>query len=295
MVKHDQALDLLSRVRSIEVKAKGLSEQVFAGQYHSAFRGRGMAFSEVRNYQVGDDVRDLDWNVTARYASPFVKVFEEERELTMMLLIDLTESTLFGGQHESVKELMAEISATIAFSAMQNNDKIGAIFFSNQIELFIPPRSGKKHILHIIRELLAFKPKGESTDINVPLSYLSKTIKKRCTAFLISDFIQTTDNPYTQTLSLAGRKHDVIALRIYEPQVAELPKWGLTLMEDLENKTYTWVDTSDKKVRATYKQNYLEQVEQCQRSCSMSATDLIEISTGEDFTIALRKLFRHRS
>lgn len=295
MPKHDQALDLLSRVRSIEVKAKGLSEQVFAGQYHSAFRGRGMAFSEVRNYQVGDDVRDLDWNVTARYASPFVKVFEEERELTMMLLIDLTESTLFGGQHESVKELMAEISATIAFSAMQNNDKIGAIFFSNQIELFIPPRSGKKHILHIIRELLAFKPKGESTDINVPLSYLSKTIKKRCTAFLISDFIQTTDNPYTQTLSLAGRKHDVIALRIYEPQVAELPKWGLTLMEDLENKTYTWVDTSDKKVRATYKQNYLEQVEQYQRSCSMSATDLIEISTGEDFTIALRKLFRHRS
>ena len=295
MANHDQALDLLSRVRSIEVKAKGLSEQVFAGQYHSAFRGRGMAFSEVRNYQVGDDVRDLDWNVTARYASPFVKVFEEERELTMMLLIDLTESTLFGGQHESVKELMAEISATIAFSAMQNNDKIGAIFFSNQIELFIPPRSGKKHILHIIRELLAFKPKGESTDINVPLSYLSKTIKKRCTAFLISDFIQTADNPYTQTLSLAGRKHDVIALRIYEPQVAELPKWGLTLMEDLENKTYTWVDTSDKKVRATYKQNYLEQVEQCQRSCSMSATDLIEISTGEDFTIALRKLFRHRS
>lgn len=295
MSKHDQALDLLSRVRSIEVKAKGLSEQVFAGQYHSAFRGRGMAFSEVRNYQVGDDVRDLDWNVTARYASPFVKVFEEERELTMMLLIDLTESTLFGGQHESVKELMAEISATIAFSAMQNNDKIGAIFFSNQIELFIPPRSGKKHILHIIRELLAFKPKGKSTDINVPLSYLSKTIKKRCTAFLISDFIQTADNPYTQTLSLAGRKHDVIALRIYEPQVAELPKWGLTLMEDLENKTYTWVDTSDKKVRATYKQNYLEQVEQCQRSCSMSATDLIEISTGEDFTIALRKLFRHRS
>ena len=295
MAKHDQALDLLSRVRSIEVKAKGLSEQVFAGQYHSAFRGRGMAFSEVRNYQVGDDVRDLDWNVTARYASPFVKVFEEERELTMMLLIDLTESTLFGGQHESVKELMAEISATIAFSAMQNNDKIGAIFFSNQIELFIPPRSGKKHILHIIRELLAFKPKGKSTDINVPLSYLSKTIKKRCTAFLISDFIQTTDNPYTQTLSLAGRKHDVIALRIYEPQVAELPKWGLTLMEDLENKTYTWVDTSDKKVRATYKQNYLEQVEQCKKSCSMSAIDLIEISTGEDFTIALRKLFRHRS
>lgn len=295
MAKHDQALDLLSRVRSIEVKAKGLSEQVFAGQYHSAFRGRGMAFSEVRNYQVGDDVRDLDWNVTARYASPFVKVFEEERELTMMLLIDLTESTLFGGQHESVKELMAEISATIAFSAMQNNDKIGAIFFSNQIELFIPPRSGKKHILHIIRELLAFKPKGESTDINVPLSYLSKTIKKRCTAFLISDFIQTADNPYTQTMSLAGRKHDVIALRIYEPQVAELPKWGLTLMEDLENKTYTWVDTSDKKVRATYKQNYLEQVEQCKKSCSMSATDLIEISTGEDFTIALRKLFRHRS
>lgn len=295
MAKHDQALDLLSRVRSIEVKAKGLSEQVFAGQYHSAFRGRGMAFSEVRNYQVGDDVRDLDWNVTARYASPFVKVFEEERELTMMLLIDLTESTLFGGQHESVKELMAEISATIAFSAMQNNDKIGAIFFSNQIELFIPPRSGKKHILHIIRELLAFKPKGKSTDINVPLSYLSKTIKKRCTAFLISDFIQTADNPYTQTLSLAGRKHDVIALRIYEPQVAELPKWGLTLMEDLENKTYTWVDTSDKKVRATYKQHYLEQVEQCKKSCSMSATDLIEISTGEDFTIALRKLFRHRS
>lgn len=294
MAKQDQALDLLSRVKSIEVKAKGLSEQVFAGQYHSAFRGRGMAFSEVRNYQVGDDVRDLDWNVTARYASPFVKVFEEERELTMMLLIDLTESTIFGGKHEQIKELMAEVSATLAFSALKNNDKIGAIFFSDQVELFIPPRSGRKHVLHIIRELLAFKPKGKRTDINVPLSYLSQTIKKRCTAFLISDFIQT-DNSYTQTLTLASRKHDIIAIRVLEPQASELPNWGLTQLQDLESGVIQWVDTSNAKVRETYRQNYNKVIEQCQKSCSESAIDLIELSTGDDFSIALRRLFRHRS
>lgn len=293
MTRQTQATDLLGRVKRIEVKAKGLSEQVFAGQYHSAFRGRGMAFSEVRGYQVGDDVRDIDWNVTARYASPFVKVFEEERELTIMLLIDLTGSTLYGTHNESVRDLMAEVAATLAFSAMQNNDKIGAIFFSNKVELFIPPRSGRKHILHIIRELLVFDPTGRSTDLNVPLNYLLRTIKKRCTAFLISDFIHQGE-PYKRNLMLASRKHDLIALRTFDPSCLELPKLGLTLLQDAETGQQVWVDTSDKSVRKAYAHNYAQQVETCRGTCAQTATDLVHLPTGEDFSIELQRLFKRR-
>lgn len=291
---HTEPINLLAKVKAIEIKAKGLSQEVFSGQYHSAFRGRGMHFSEVRSYQIGDDVRDIDWNVTARYASPFVKVFEEERELTLILLIDLSESTAFGTQRESVKELMAEISATIAFSAIQNNDKVGAIFFSDQIELFIPPRSGRKHVLHIIRELLGFIPSGKKTDINVPLHYLLHTIKKRCTAFLISDFIHQGES-YIQNMRLVGRKHDLIVLRAFDPDEEELPKLGLCYLKDPENGDKLWVDTNDKKVRHAYTRNYRQQIEHCKTACSQSAIDLIHLSTGEDFSKELIKLFKRRS
>lgn len=289
-----QATELLGKVKRIELKAKGLSEQVFAGQYHSAFRGRGMAFSEVRGYQVGDDVRDIDWNVTARYANPFVKVFEEERELALMLLIDLTGSTLYGTAHESVRDLMAEVAATLAFSAMQNNDKIGAIFFSDQVELFVPPRSGRKHILHIIRELLAFEPQGKRTDINVPLRYLMRTIKKRCTAFLLSDFIHEGES-YEQSLLLASRKHDLVMMRAYDPSVAELPNLGLSYLQDAETGRELWLDTSDAKVRRAYAESYQRQLQSLSNLAISSGTDLVHLPTGEDFSMELRRLFRRRS
>lgn len=289
-----QATELLGKVKRIELKAKGLSEQVFAGQYHSAFRGRGMAFSEVRGYQVGDDVRDIDWNVTARYANPFVKVFEEERELTLMLLIDLTGSTLYGTAHESVRDLMAEVAATLAFSAMQNNDKIGAIFFSDQVELFVPPRSGRKHILHIIRELLAFEPQGKRTDINVPLRYLMRTIKKRCTAFLLSDFIHEGES-YEQSLLLASRKHDLVMMRAYDSSVAELPNLGLSYLQDAETGRELWLDTSDARVRRAYAESYQRQLQSLSNLAISSGTDLVHLPTGEDFSMELRRLFRHRS
>lgn len=289
-----QATELLGKVKRIELKAKGLSEQVFAGQYHSAFRGRGMAFSEVRGYQVGDDVRDIDWNVTARYANPFVKVFEEERELTLMLLIDLTGSTLYGTAHESVRDLMAEVAATLAFSAMQNNDKIGAIFFSDQVELFVPPRSGRKHILHIIRELLAFEPQGKRTDINVPLRYLMRTIKKRCTAFLLSDFIHEGES-YEQSLLLASRKHDLVMMRAYDPSVAELPNLGLSYLQDAETGRELWLDTSDARVRRAYAESYQRQLQSLSNLAISSGTDLVHLPTGEDFSMELRRLFRRRS
>lgn len=289
-----QATELLGKVKRIELKAKGLSEQVFAGQYHSAFRGRGMAFSEVRGYQVGDDVRDIDWNVTARYANPFVKVFEEERELALMLLIDLTGSTLYGTAHESVRDLMAEVAATLAFSAMQNNDKIGAIFFSDQVELFVPPRSGRKHILHIIRELLAFEPQGKRTDINVPLRYLMRTIKKRCTAFLLSDFIHEGES-YEQSLLLASRKHDLVMMRAYDPSVAELPNLGLSYLQDAETGRELWLDTSDARVRRAYAESYQRQLQSLSNLAISSGTDLVHLPTGEDFSMELRRLFRRRS
>lgn len=293
MNKGQETTELLKRVRRIEIKAKGLSEQVFAGQYHSAFRGRGMAFSEVRGYQVGDDVRDIDWNVTARYAQPFVKVFEEERELSVMLLIDLSRSVDWGTESESKLELITELAATLAFSAIQNNDKIGAIFFTDQIELFIPPRSGRKHILYIIRELLTFTPQGRGTNLCVPLNYLLRSIKKRCTAFVISDFLFSSED-YKTALSLSARKHDLIALSVSDPREASLPPLGLMQLYDAEHDTTTWVDTSSKRLRAHYAARYEEQAALCSQYCMQAGVQLVRLSTGADFTPELIKLFRKR-
>lgn len=285
--------ELLKKVRKIEIKAKGLSEQVFAGQYHSAFRGRGMAFSEVRGYQIGDDVRDIDWNVTARYASPFVKVFEEERELSVMLLIDLSGSIDWGTQNERKLELIIELSASLAFSAIQNNDKIGAIFFTDRIELFVPPRSGRKHILYILRELLTFTPQGRRTDLNIPLNYLMRSIKKRCTAFVISDFFHSGDS-YKTSLCLAARKHDLIAMQVCDPFESVLPSLGLMQLQEAETGEITWVDASSQNLRLHYAQAYDKLNAQCQDFCLKAGVQLVHLSTGEDFVPELIKLFRKR-
>lgn len=285
-----QTSDLLKKVRRIEIKARGLSEQVFAGQYHSAFRGRGMAFSEVRGYQVGDDVRDIDWNVTARYANPFIKVFEEERELTVMLLVDMTGSTAFGTRSESKRELNAEVAATLAFSAIQNNDKVGAILFTDEVELFIPARSGKKHILYLIRELLSFEPRSRETNLNVPLSYLNRLIKRRCTAFLISDFFQWGE-PYSQTLMLAARKHDLVAIRTYDEGAVELPQMGIVRLLDAESGEERYIDTSSPRLRKAYRKSIEEQLETFRSNCLRGGVDHIEVSTGKDYVPELIKLF----
>lgn len=294
MKQATSSTELSARVRRIEIKAKGLSEQVFAGQYHSAFRGRGMAFSEVRSYQVGDDVRDIDWNVTARYASPFVKIFEEERELTVMLLVDLTGSSTFGTQRETKRELMGELAATLAFSAIQNNDKVGAIFFTDQIEFFIPARSGRKHILYIIRELLGFEPKSRGTDLSIPLSYLHRAMRRRCTAFLISDFLHWGES-YQLPLSLAARKHDLVAIRAYDRGAEELPRMGLVQLEDAESGGKCWVDTSSERTRSAYARAFQERIELSRELCRRSGVDAVEVATGQDFTPELIKLFRRRS
>ena len=234
--------DLLKRVRQIEIKTRGLSNNIFAGQYHSAFKGKGMSFSEVREYQYGDDVRDIDWNVTARYNKPFVKVFEEERELTVMLLIDVSNSLDFGTVKQLKKDMVTEIAATLAFSAIQNNDKIGVIFFSDRIEKFIPPKKGRKHILYIIRELLDFKPESKRTDIKTAVEYLTNVIKKRCTTFMISDFID--ENDFRNALTIANRKHDIVAIQVYDRRMAELPDVGLMKVRDAETGHEQWIDTS---------------------------------------------------
>ena len=233
--------DLLKRVRQIEIKTRGLSNNSFAGQYHSAFKGKGMSFSEVREYQYGDDVRDIDWNVTARYNKPFVKVFEEERELTVMLLIDVSNSLDFGTVKQLKKDMVTEIAATLAFSAIQNNDKIGVIFFSDRIEKFIPPKKGRKHILYIIRELLDFKPESKRTDIKTAVEYLTNVIKKRCTTFMISDFID--ENDFRNALTIANRKHDIVAIQVYDRRMAELPDVGLMKVRDAETGHEQWIDT----------------------------------------------------
>ena len=289
-----QTSDLLKKVRRIEIKARGLSEQVFAGQYHSAFRGRGMAFSEVRGYQVGDDVRDIDWNVTARYAAPFIKVFEEERELTVMLLVDMTGSTAFGTRSESKRELNAEIAATLAFSAIQNNDKVGAILFTDEVELFIPARSGKKHILYLIRELLSFEPKSRSTDLNVPLTYLNQLIKRRCTAFLISDFYHWGAD-YRQTLSLSARRHDLVAIRTFDRGALELPRMGLLRLRDAETGQERWIDTSSRRIAQRYAERVREQEELFRSHCLRSGIDHIKVATDGDYVPELIKLFGRRS
>ena len=284
--------ELLKKVRHIEIKTRGLSRNIFAGQYHSAFKGRGMAFSEVREYQYGDDVRDIDWNVTARYNKPFVKVFEEERELTVMLLVDVSASRNFGAVGEAKREMMAEVAATIAFSAIQNNDKIGMIFFSDKIEKFIPPKKGRKHILYIIRELIDFTPDNTGTNIGLALEYMINAIKKRCTTFLISDFIDNGD--YKNALSIANRRHDLVAIQVYDRRESQLPNVGLIKLQDSERGVEQWVDSSSAAVRARYAEWWNARQDKMLTTLRKSRVDLATIATDDDFVVALMNLFQRR-
>ena len=284
--------ELLKKVRRIEIKTRGLSRNIFAGQYHSAFKGRGMAFSEVREYQYGDDVRDIDWNVTARQQRPYVKVFEEEREMTVMLLVDVSASRNFGAVGEMKKEMMTEIAATLAFSTIQNNDKIGVIFFSDRIEKFIPPKKGKKHVLYIIRELIDFTPEHTGTDLSQVLRYLTNAIKKRCTVFLISDFIAPED--FSGAMTIANRKHDVVAIQVYDKREAELPRVGLVKLHDAERGGDVWVDTSSRRVRENYAAWWNERQAQMDESLKKSRVDITSVATDEDFVVALMNLFKRR-
>lgn len=285
--------ELLKKVRKIEIKTRGLSQNIFAGEYHTAFKGRGVMFSEVREYQPGDDIRDIDWNVTARQNKPFVKVYEEERELTVMLLIDVSGSREFGAAGMPKKEMMAEIAATLAFSSIQNNDKVGVIFFSDRIEKFIPPKKGKKHILLIIREIIDFRPESAGTDIDVALRFMTNAIKKRCTAFLISDFIDGHD--YSQSMTIANRKHDLAAIQAYDRRDAQLPDVGLVRMADLETGALRWVDSSSSRVRKAYDRAWYERQQKLSGVTARCGVDLASVSTDEDFVKALLALFSRRS
>ena len=285
--------ELIKKVRKIEIKTRGLSHNIFAGQYHSAFKGRGMSFSEVREYQYGDDVRDIDWNVTARFNKPYIKVFEEERELTVMLLIDLSDSLDFGTVNQTKREMVTEIAATIAFAAIQNNDKIGVIFFTDRVEKFIPPQKGKKHILYIIRELLNFEPQSKRTNISLPLEYLTNAIKKRCTAFLISDFIDNGE--YRNAMTIANRKHDLVAIQVYDRRLAELPEIGLVKFRDAETGEEMYIDTSSLKVQEAQRQWWNEQCKKRDDVLKKSRVDSVSISTEQDYVKALLNLFAKRS
>lgn len=293
IINRMETSDLLKRVRRIEIKTRGLSNNIFAGQYHSAFKGRGMAFSEVREYQYGDDVRDIDWNVTARYHKPFVKVFEEERELTVMLMIDVSNSLDFGTEKQMKKEMVTEIAATLAFSAIQNNDKIGVIFFSDKIEKFIPPKKGRKHILFIIRELLDFKPESKLTDIKVAIEYLTNAIKKRCTAFLLSDFIDK--NEFYTALTVANNKHDIVAIQVYDKRMSEMPNIGLINLRDAETGVEQWIDTSSQKIRNIHREWWKERQNKLNDIFTKSNVDSISVSTDQDYVKALLNLFAKRS
>ncbi len=285
--------ELLKKVRRIEIKTRGLSRNIFAGQYHSAFKGRGMAFSEVREYQYGDDIRDIDWNVTARYIRPYVKVFEEERELTVMLMIDVSGSRDFGSVNVMKKEIITEIAATLAFSAIQNNDKIGVLFFSDKIEKFIPPQKGKKHILYIIRELIDFKPDDTKTDISLVLKYLTNAIKKRCTAFLISDFIDK--GGFKDALTIANRKHDVVAIQVYDQRETELPSVGLMKVKDTETGAERWIDSSSAKVRSAFSEWWNTRQNEMNNAFKKCRVDSVSVRTDEDYVKALIALFEKRN
>ena len=285
--------ELLKKVRRIEIKTRGLSRNIFAGQYHSAFKGRGMAFSEVREYQYGDDIRDIDWNVTARYVRPYVKVFEEERELTVMLLIDVSGSRDFGSVNVMKKEVITEIAATLAFSAIQNNDKIGVVFFSDKIEKFIPPQKGKKHILYVIRELIDFQPDKKQTNIAQALKYLTNAIKKRCTAFLISDFIDK--DGFKDALTIANRKHDVVAIQVYDRRETELPAVGLMKIKDAETGQERWIDSSSTRVRAAYKEWWDRRQAAMSDSFKKCRVDSVSIRTEDDYVKPLIALFDKRN
>ncbi|MBO4599878.1 MAG: DUF58 domain-containing protein [Bacteroidales bacterium] len=283
--------DILKKVRKIEIKARGLSRQLFSGEYHSAFKGRGMAFSEVREYQYGDDVRSIDWNVTARLNHPYVKVFEEERELTVMLIVDVSGSNRFGTHHQFKEELVAEVAATLAFSAIQNNDKVGVILFSDRIEKFIPPKKGSSHILRIIRELITFRPSSNGTDLSEALRYFTNVIKKRCTAFLLSDFY---DDQYTDALKIASGKHDIVAIRIADEKEARLPDLGLAKFYDPETGETIWIDTADSTARQQFANRYSTHVAHVEEILKKYGIDQTVLYTGEDYVKELKKLFERR-
>lgn len=292
-----EASELIKKVRKIEIKTRGLSKNIFAGEYHSAFKGRGMTFSEVREYQYGDDIRNIDWNVTARFNHPFIKIYEEERELTVMLLVDVSNSRVFGTQTQLKKNLITEIAAVLSFSAIQNNDKIGVILFSDKIEKFIPPKKGRTHILRIIRELIEFTPEHKETDISEALRYLTNAIKKRSTAFIISDFLdddETGKPRFDEAIKIANRKHDVIGLRIFDERERILPPVGLIRMRDAETEEYAWVDTSNPKLRNRYANWYKTMEAKVNNTLMKAGVDYVSIATGHDYVKPLINLFKKR-
>lgn len=288
-----ETTDLLKKVRQIEIKTRGLSNNIFAGEYHTAFKGRGMAFSEVREYQYGDDIRNIDWNVTARFNRPFVKVFEEERELTVMLLVDVSGSLEFGTVKQMKKDMVTEIAATLAFSAIQNNDKIGVIFFSDRIEKFIPPQKGRKHILYIIRELIDSHAGSRRTDIGAGLEYLTNVMKRRCTAFVLSDFIDPND--FKNSMTIANRKHDVVAIQVYDRRVEELPAIGLMKIKDAETGHEQWIDTSSRAVRRAHHDWWIKWQDRLDEIFTKSNVDNVSVRTDQDYVRALMALFAKRN
>lgn len=285
--------EILGKVRKIEIKTRGLSQNIFAGQYHSAFKGRGMEFAEVREYQFGDDVRDIDWNVTARLHRPYVKVFEEERELTVMLLVDVSGSLDFGTASQTKRDMATEIAATLAFSAIQNNDKIGVIFFSDRIEKYIPPKKGRKHILYIIREMLDFHPVSHKTDIAAATAYLTRVMKRRCTSFVISDFYD--DKDFEKEMAIANRKHDMVAIQVYDQRAKTLPDIGLLKVRDAETGHEMYIDTSSKKLRRAHTAYWLKREEQLKTTFAKSKVDWVSVATNEDFAKSLILLFKKRA
>lgn len=285
------ASSLLKKVRKIEIKSKGLSNHIFAGEYHTAFKGTGMAFSEVREYQSGDDIRSIDWNVTARYNTPFVKIFEEEREMTVMLLIDVSASGDFGTNKQYKKDLATEIAAVLAFSAIKNNDKVGVIFFSDRIEKFIIPKKGKSHILRIIREIVSLEPDSKGTDIAMALEYFNSVIKKRSICFLLSDF---TSTPFSKPLKIASKKHDIVGVRVHDKRESEMPNIGLVPMQDMETDKLVYVDTSNKEIRLNYSKTRSQKIKDLNKTFETNGVDLVQISTGENYVKPLVNFFKRR-
>ena len=290
--------ELLKKVRKIEIRTKALSHQIFAGEYHSAFKGRGMAFSEVREYQYGDDVRNMDWNVTARLRAPYVKVFEEERELTVMLLVDVSGSRLFGTTTQTKKDLVAEIAAVLSFSASINNDKVGALFFSSKVEKFIPPKKGRSHLLRIIRELVEFEPEEKGTDIGAALRFLTNAIKKRCTAFLLSDLLDLDSERrprYEDALKIAANRHDISVINIYDPRERTLPDVGLVHVRDAETGRGSWINTSNRNVRRSYEEWNREATDNTRSLLRRYRIDTVSIGTGDDYVKQLISFFKNRA
>lgn len=284
--------ELLRRVRKVEIKTRSLSQHIFSGDYHSAFRGKGMSFSEVRTYQYGDEVRDIDWNVTARTGEPHIKIFEEERELTVMLLVDISGSVHFGTKDVQKKEWITELAAVLGFSALQNNDKVGLILFSDRIELYISPQKGRQHLLRIIRELLYFQPKGKQTDVSIPLGYLTNVIKKKCVSFVFSDFISPS---FEQALKLAGKRHDIIGVHVYDPAEAAIPNAGLIQLRDPESGEFVITDTSNDNVRQAISNHFNQQVQQFSDQFRRAKCDLISLATGASYLQVLHRFFKRRA